>query len=189
MVTYSTPQKGDDGLYFVDTTNEDGLVLVQLNNVSINDVSDDIIFDLNSDMNIDKIGVFDQDNMDQATINQEEWFGKKISKNVIERAYVRSVNNNQITGELIGATKIFNQKNELVDSDCIQVGKKCNILLELNGIWFAKKTFGPSWNVVQVKVFDEPEPEPEPEPESESKPTVAPKIYPEQYALLDEDGQ
>jgi hypothetical protein len=185
MVSYSSPKKGDDGLYFVDTTSEEGLVLVQLNNVNMNDISDDITFDLNSETNINKIDVFDKGNMDQAITNQEEWFGKKISKNVIERAYVRSVNNGQITGELIDATRIFNQGNELVDREYLQVGKKCNILLELNGIWFAKKTFGPSWNVVQVKVFDDPEPEPEPEPE----PTVTSKNYPDQYALLDEDDQ
>lgn len=183
MVNYSIPKKGDDGFYFVETTNDDGLVLVQLNNVNVGDISDEVTFVLNSESNVDKIGTFDKDIIEQANVNQEEWFGKKISKNVIDRAFVQSVNNGQITGELIDATKIFNHTNEVVDSTYLQVGKKCNILMELNGVWFAKKTFGPSWNVVQVKVFDDPEPEPEPEP------TPTPKIYPEQYALVDEDDQ
>ena len=41
----------------------------------------------------------------------------------------------------------------------------CSIFVEFAGIWFAKKAFGPTWNLVQVKIHEEeitPEPtEPE----------------------------
>jgi hypothetical protein len=50
-------------------------------------------------------------------------------------------------------------------------GKKCNVILEFAGIWFAKKAFGPAWNVIQVKVFDEPNLE----------------VYPEEYAFQDDE--
>ena len=37
----------------------------------------------------------------------------------------------------------------------------CSIFVEFAGIWFAKKAFGPTWNIVQVKIHEEentPEP-------------------------------
>jgi len=32
-------------------------------------------------------------------------------------------------------------------------GENCSVILEFNGLWFAKKAFGPAWNVVQVKLL------------------------------------
>jgi hypothetical protein len=55
----------------------------------------------------------------------------------------------------------------------IKQGKNCNIILEFAGLWFAKKAFGPAWNIFQVKIFDEPNLE----------------VYPEEYAFNDEDGE
>jgi len=51
-------------------------------------------------------------------------------------------------------------------------------LIEFSGLWFAKKAFGPSWNLVQVKVHEEKKSEPEIH-EKES--------YPDEYTIQDDE--
>ena len=54
----------------------------------------------------------------------------------------------------------------------------CSIFVEFSGLWFAKKAFGPSWNLVQVKIHEDEKPPEETEPEIEA--------YPDQYMFEDE---
>jgi hypothetical protein len=66
-------------------------------------------------------------------------------------------------------------------------------MLEYAGLWFAKKVFGPQWNLVQVVMLPEPEPEPEPtpepEPEPEPEPTPEPEVeaYPDDIVIEDDE--
>lgn len=172
---YNTPTKGEDGLYFVKAVSDSKRkILVQLNRVRISEVSEEIVFDLVSEVNTGKIESIDTQNLEAAQENCAEWFGKKLSENVIKNAYNGSVVNGQITGCNIGITKIFNAQNEVVeDPEYVQSGKNCNIILEFSGLWFAKKAFGSTWNIVQVKVLDEP----------------ILDTYPDGYAFVDEEGE
>ena len=154
---YNAPAKGDDGLYFVKALNDTKRkCLVQLNSVKVADVSGDMVFDLDSEANLAKIGDIDALNLEAAQENCESWFGKKLSEKVIQGAYTPSVADGQITGERIEVTKAFNAQQEQVDLENVQPGKTCDVILEFAGIWFAKKSFGSSWNVVQVRVHPDP---------------------------------
>jgi hypothetical protein len=154
---YNTPAKGDDGLYFVKALNDSKRkCLVQLNKVKMTDVSGDIVMTLESDVNISKIQDIDNQNLSAASENAEDWFGKKLSDKVVEGAYTPSIADGQITGERIEVTKVFNSEQEEVDFDIVQPGKTCDVILEFAGLWFAKKSFGSSWNVVQVRVHPDP---------------------------------
>jgi hypothetical protein len=169
---YNSPVKGDDGLYFVKALNDSKRkCLVQLNKVKIADVSGDIVMELGSEMNTDKIKVIDTENLGAAVENAESWFGKKLSEKVVEGAYTSSVVDGQITGERIEVMKVFNAEQEEVDVENIQPGKTCDVILEFAGIWFAKKSFGSSWNVVQVRVHPDP----------------ILDTYPEGYAFVDDE--
>jgi hypothetical protein len=169
---YNAPAKGDDGLYFVKALNDSKRkCLVQLNNVKIVDVSGDIVMDLGSETNISKIQGIDAQNLSAAVENAETWFGKKLSDKVVEGAYTSSVADNQITGERIEVTKVFNSDQEMVDFDVVQPEKTCDVILEFAGLWFAKKSFGSSWNVVQVRVHPDP----------------ILDTYPEEYAFVDDE--
>ena len=171
---YNAPVKGDDGLYFVKTlTDEKRKCFVQLNKVTVSEVSGEISFDLKTDSNRAKIQAIDDLNLESARENCSEWFGKNLSDDVIRSAYTPSIVNDQITGDCIAVTKVFNSDQELIDIEMIKQGKNCNIILEFAGLWFAKKAFGPAWNIFQVKIFDEPNLE----------------VYPEEYAFNDEDGE
>jgi hypothetical protein len=45
---------------------------------------------------------------------------------------------------------------EVTDNNSLTDGSKCKVIVEFSGLWFAKKTFGPIWNLVQVKLFAAP---------------------------------
>lgn len=171
---YTAPVKGDDGLYFVKAlTDEKRKCFVQLNKATIGDVSGEISFDLNTDLNKSKVQKIDDLNLEAARENCAEWFGKNLSDEVIRSAYTPSIVNDQITGDCIAVTKIFNSDQELVDTEMLKQGRKCNVILEFAGLWFAKKAFGPAWNIFQVRVFDEPNLD----------------VYPDEYAFNDEDEE
>ena len=168
---YNAPIKGEDGLYFVKALNDSKRkCLVQLNKVKITDVSGDVVMDLNSDTNIAKVQAIDNENLDAAFDNAETWFGKNLSEKVIKSAYTSSIADGQITGERIEVTKVFNSDQEMIDFDDIQPEKTCDVILEFAGIWFAKKSFGSSWNVVQIRTYPEP----------------ILDTYPEGYAFVDD---
>jgi len=167
---YNAPAKGDDGLYFVKALNDTKRkCLVQLNKVKVADVSGDMVFDLTHEGNIKKIADIDALNLESAYENCETWFGKQLSEKVIEGAYTSSIADNQITGERLEVTKVFNAQQEQVDIESVQPNKTCDVILEFAGIWFAKKSFGASWNVVQVRVHPDP----------------ILDTYPEEYAFVD----
>ena len=154
---YNAPAKGEDGLYFVKVLNDTKRkCFVQLNGVKITDVSGDIVMDLTSDSNTAKIQAIDEQNLAAAVENAETWFGKKLSDKVVEGAYTASVADGQVTGERIYVTKVFNAEQAEVDFETVQPGKTCDVILEFAGLWFAKKSFGSSWNVVQVRVHPDP---------------------------------
>ncbi len=168
---YQAPAKGDDGLYFVKALNDTKRkCLIQLNKVKVILASGDIVLDLTSDANILKIDAVDTLNLEAARDNCETWFGKQLSENIIRGAYTPSVVDGQFTGERIENTKVFNAQQELVDFESIQPGLTCDVILEFAGIWFAKKSFGSTWNVVQVKVH----------------PAPILDTYPDGYAFVDE---
>lgn len=174
IMLYNPPVKGEDGLYFVKAlTDEKRKCLVQVNNVKVVDVSGEFVFDLSSNVNIKKIVEVDTHNLEAAVDNCETWFSRKLSENVITTAYTPSHVSQEITGDLLDVTKVYNSKQEVVDITSVQPGKVCDVILEFAGLWFAKKNFGPSWNVVQVRVHEDP----------------ILDTYPEGYAFVDSDDQ
>jgi hypothetical protein len=169
---YNPPTKGDDGLYFVKALNETKRkCLIQLNKVKVSDFSGEMVLDLTSEANVKKISDIDALNLEAALENCESWFGKQLSEKVIHSAYSPSIVDGQLTGECIEVTKVFNAQQEQVDLENVQTGKTCDVIMEFSGIWFAKKSFGSSWNVVQVRVHPDP----------------ILDTYPEDYAFVDDE--
>jgi len=168
---YNAPAKGEDGLYFVKALNDDKRKsFVQLNGVKVSDVTEDVVLDLVSEANTQKIADIDEKNLVAAHENCEAWFGKKLSENVVKGAYSPSVKDGQVTTDRIEVTKVFNAQQEKVDFEMVQPGKVCDVILEFAGLWFAKKAYGSTWNIVQVRVHDDP----------------IIDTYPEEYAFVDE---
>lgn len=177
---YDTLSKGEDGLYHTKALNDEKKRhFIQLNGVKVVDVDDEtgeISFEVLGDTNQAKVETVHVTNLQSAMENSKSWFGKELTEKTITGAYTRG---DTLTADRISATKVFDHTKEVVEFNTVTPGAVCTILVEFSGLWFAKKAFGPSWNIVQVKIHEEEKiPEPEPEPEEET--------YPDQYIIQDE---
>lgn len=170
---FDTISKNDDGLRFVKARGDNKRkVLLQLNGVKVVDVSDEeVVFDLVSETAAEKVSAIDAQNVDAALEHSAEWFGKELPESVVRGAYTPSATADLlIECERIGATKIFDSQQQAVDIDSLQKDRTCDVILEFSGIWFAKKNFAATWNLVQVRLHPEP----------------VLDTYPDEYAFVDQ---
>jgi hypothetical protein len=193
---YNAPAKGDDGCYFVRATNDDKKKhFIQLNKVQVVAASDkDLTIDPVSAVNKKKITAINKANLQAAKENSKAWFGKEKTTDALKAAYSDA----ELVAECIPPTKVFSADQALIDFSKIQEGRECSVILEYAGMWFAKTAFGPSYNLVQVRLHPEPirseypeeyafveeeEEEPAPEPEvAAPEPEVAPEPVAEPVA-------
>jgi len=171
MIFTDTPTQSEDGTYYVRATADDKKkVFVQLNRITVAEETD---FEVNP-ASAKKIAAIDAACLSAAFENTEAWFGKPMTEAQLTRAYQGSVDEDGVLScDVIPPTKIFDADLEVVGLDGLTAGRTVNAIVEFAGLWFAKKTFGPVWNVVQVKMH-------------------APPIvdeYPSEYAFGDDDDE
>lgn len=148
--------KNDQGEYTVKiSTQDDGPVFHQLNNVSLTT-------DLGSGEAVIKgdLSSLEQYNsavLEYANGHSEEWFGRKVAEATLAKAY-QGQDDDSLTADLRrdseGAvvTRYYSQEKELREtSDLAQEDLYSHVVVELYGLWFVKKNFGPVWRLVQVK--------------------------------------
>jgi hypothetical protein len=93
----------------------------------------------------------------QAKESRVEWFGKELSDETITNAFQESVTDGilgtslaTVKGQVV--TAAYDTKKNPVELGDVPVGSTCDVVLELSGLWFLKKSFGPIWRVLQVRV-------------------------------------
>jgi hypothetical protein len=148
---YGVPQKLPDGRYFLKISGArhqvNGLVLQDsLAAKSVNFKTDSPIFT-----------EIDEKILAQAKQSKQEWFGKDLSDETIQNAYQESVTDGVIGASLATikgqvATVAFDTRKNPVELQDIQPETPCDCVLELSGLWFLKKSFGPIWRIIQVRV-------------------------------------
>lgn len=185
-MNYGTPIKGEDGMYHVKAlTQENKKYFIKLSNVKVLDVdvstAGEVSFEIAGEENQSKINTINASILSSALENSKEWFGKELSEKIINNAFTKS---EDISTDVIEATRIFDSEKQLIDlldsNTVFCSGKVCSVFVEFSGIWFAKKAFGPSWNLVQVKIHEDECEESETEEESPVE------SYPEEYMFEDE---
>ena len=175
---YDKITKGDDGLRHVRAfSDERKRNFLQLEDVKIVDISHDFVFEPSCTKPFDDL---QETNVTNAVVNSEEWFGRNLSEQTLRRAYSRE---SAISAERLETTKVFNSKKEIVDYDTLKEDMNCSVVIEFSGLWFAKKAFGPTYNIVQVRLHPEPDPEPEPEKDENN----FDESYPEDYMFEDHE--
>ena len=149
---YGKPQKLPDGRYFLKINGArhqvNGLVLQDsLTSKSVNlKMEDSNLF-----------ATIDSELLAQAKESRVEWFGKELSDETIANAFQESVTDGVLSaslatvkGEIV--TVAFDTQKNPMELQNVSAGSKCDVLLELSGLWFLKKSFGPIWRVLQVRV-------------------------------------
>jgi len=152
QLVFAPPVKLADGRYFVKMSNADNSrIFKQLNNCKMVGPSCyEVPVDLSS---------YDSMIIDQATSSSEAWFGKVIPAETLKNMYETSITSNVFEATLMKVkgkcvTVVFNQDKEEVSIDELKDGCTCNLMVELSGIWFLKKNFGPIWRVAQARLVN-----------------------------------
>jgi hypothetical protein len=149
---YDALTKGEDGLYHVKAYGDDRKKhFIQLNDVTIVEVGpEDLVFEVGPSEKIDAIH---ERNIQHAVENSQALFGKNLAEKTLRAAYTRD---ETLTAERIPETKAFLATKEPVELETLKAGDTCSVIVEFSGLWFAKKAFAPSWNIVQVRVQEPP---------------------------------
>jgi hypothetical protein len=129
---FGIPTKTSDGSYYAKTKEP---IEVRLNAVKIIDGS------LESFL----IPNLKEDIINFASEHSQEWFGKVISKDVLSGMY-----DDEFDYIIDDDSAFFDEKRKPIDG---LVGTLVDILIELDGVWFIKKSFGPRWRIVQARVL------------------------------------
>lgn len=174
---YGKPQKLPDGRYFLKISG----ARHQLNGLTLQDslTAKSVNFAVPDASLFTKV---DEEILTQAKASKVEWFGKELSDETITNAFQESVTDGilgasltTIKGEIV--TTAFDTQKNPVELQDVKEDSKVDVLLELSGLWFLKKSFGPIWRIIQVRVrsgtqrapvlkeylfTDDPEPEDDP---------------------------
>lgn len=114
----------------------------------------------------DAMHELDQMTLSIAEANSVPWFGKQMSKEVIEGVYrplIKQPKDPKFSPTMkikvpvvkgVPTPEIYNEAKELVSLDSITKGCSIMCILELRPVWFVNKTFGLTWQLVQAGITD-----------------------------------
>lgn len=149
---YGNPQKLPDGRYFLKING----ARHQVNGVTLQDslTAKSVSFKIEDSKLFSTV---DSELLTQAKASRVEWFGKELSDETIANAFQESVTDGilsatlaTVKGEVV--TSAFDTHKNPLELQDVPIDSKCDLLLELSGLWFLKKSFGPIWRVIQVRV-------------------------------------
>lgn len=158
-IVYGTPEKLQDGRYFVSASTESGPIFVTLRDVKVGDICDDMVLTLST---LGDVQAIDSVVIDAAEINSTAWFSKEISRETLVNYYQSSLEDCilQVVPNLNSKGKVnvafFGQNKEVLKT--VEPGAVCTVLVQFDGLWFLKRSFGPVWKLVQARVKKEIQP-------------------------------
>ena len=166
---FSIPKKTQDGRYYVKPVDTK---TVQLNNVTVVSVSQDSVTLTLDEKSQELVSSVDALVLNSAKENCESWFSRVVAEKTLEAAYSKSFS----SGGVMNVTKPVYHKvyrgRESIEESIEEA--TCDVVLELSGVSFTKKTFSPVWKILQTRL----------------KVVVVPKKkYHEDYLFQDEEVQ
>jgi hypothetical protein len=150
---YGAPQKLPDGRYFLRISGAHH----QVNGLVLQDSLESKTVNFKVPEGLELFKNIDDELLSQAKASKVAWFGKELSDETITNAFQESVTDGvlgaslaTIKGEVV--TTAFDTQKNPVELQDVKPESKVDVLLELSGLWFLKKSFGPIWRVIQVRV-------------------------------------
>jgi len=147
---YTAPEKLADGRYFVKV---DPAFYLQMPSVTVGEIQPGEVL---IHGNMIKMADVDAQLISDAVDNSVTWFSKQISKDVIQNYYQSAIEDS--TAQVSCHKPVFFGVNKEVTKVPPTAGSVCSVLLQLEGLWFLKRSFGPVWKLVQVRERKQVEP-------------------------------
>jgi hypothetical protein len=152
---FSQPKKTPDGRYYVKVASE---VFLQIDNVTLLSPfaeGDSVTLGLNEKA-LEQLRDNDAIVLQAAKENSTLWFQREVQEKTLDTAYTRSFKDTTMnvtkilkSGKLL--TSAYDHKHEKIDPNSLTENTQCDVILEFSGVWFAKKTFGSTWRIVQIR--------------------------------------
>jgi hypothetical protein len=149
---FGVPKKTQDGRYYVKPNDKK---LVQLNGVKIVSVSQDSMTLALDEAGQKAVSDVDALVLSSAKENCELWFSRVVADKTLEAAYTKSFSGSTMNVTKPAYHKVYRVR-EVVSDDELVEGADCDVVLELSGISFTKKTYSPVWKIVQTRLKEPP---------------------------------
>lgn len=170
-LSFTLPEKDEDGYYIARCVYDDdkeGLYWL-LKNVhveeSFTDEDEIIVKEQQNKSLLEQFVILDKKIVHEIEVNSEEWFNKKLKKEVVQRNYKTLIKENFVDDALLTIPlerteeeqeltfDIYNHKKELVDETELEFPLNMHTLLNLRGLRFTRSKVEPIWDVIQIKVL------------------------------------
>jgi hypothetical protein len=150
---YGKPLKLPDGRYFLRISGK----TQQVNGLVLQDSLETKTVNFKVPEGSDIFKRIDEELLTQAKASKVEWFGKELSDETILNAFQESVTDGVLGASLSSVkgqvtTTAFDTQKNSIELQAVKSESKCDVMFELAGLWFLKKSFGPIWRVLQVRV-------------------------------------
>lgn len=152
---YSTLKKTDDGSFYASiSTDEDKPVVVQLNDVKLSEGElsgdDDVWFNKEDD---NCIVAKEQEILEDIKADPERWFKRKVRDKTIESSFLTNVSQDgQFRLVKSPGLRVFDKSTKDVFEGEIGSDFSCDIIVQLQGITFFKRSFQVVLKLHQVQV-------------------------------------
>jgi hypothetical protein len=93
--------------------------------------------------------------LSSAKENCELWFSRVVADKTLETAYTKSFSNGTMNVTKPSYHKVYRLREVVSDAD-LSEGNVCDVVIELSGISFTKKTYSPVWKIVQTRLKELP---------------------------------
>lgn len=125
-------------------------VLFQSDTVSCSLADDGVRMVCSEDLR-DAVKVVDNVVLDHAMSHSKEWFGKTLDDASIIRMFQSTIDDDGNSMKaLMLDTDVFDIYRNVCDHSVIHEGCQCVVMMEVVGVYFAKRKFGLRWNVKQI---------------------------------------
>lgn len=145
-------KKTQDGRYYVKPNEKK---LVQLNGVKIVSVSQDsmtLALDEAAQRSVSDVDAFV---LTSAKDNCELWFSRVVAEKTLETAYTKSFSDGTMNVTKPAYHKVYRLRDVVSEEDLVE-GTACDVVLELSGVSFTKKTYSPVWKIIQTRLKELP---------------------------------
>lgn len=148
---YSSPVKVPDGRYYMKVS---GGNRIQFNKLSIGSFDAKPLMISLNEVQLDQVKSLEDQVVSKAKESSVEWFGREISSATIGKAFQSSISDGLFetclatSGGRVITTFWDSNKNQKEQSS---EWSNVDVIVELSGVWFLQKSFGPIFKVIQVK--------------------------------------